>query len=335
MEAKPIEHRLFYFIPSLVVLLLWTVYMVFSEKWFLLPQHWPISLTMVFGSLVAGATSEGGGAIAFPVFTKLLHIRPEVARTFSLAIQTIGMGTASIVIFKYKIKVIKEALIYASLAGALGFLAGTYLIAPLMPGAYFKIAFTVLTASFGFVLFLENINLKVKRFDEIRYSRRLSPVYLAVSGFLGGICTALVGNGIDFLTFSLLVTYFNISEKVATPTSVVLMAVNAAFGFFVHAFALDTFSGVTFDYWLVCIPIVIFGAPIGAIICERISRSSLIWFLLSLIAIELISTIWIVKFDLYSKIGAPILFLCLIGTFFFLNKLRAGKIKESEHYDTL
>ncbi len=40
-------------------------------------NHWEISLTMVFGSLIAGATSEGGGAVAFPVFTKLLHIFPQ------------------------------------------------------------------------------------------------------------------------------------------------------------------------------------------------------------------------------------------------------------------
>ncbi|MFL6307311.1 MAG: hypothetical protein ACJ72H_27575 [Candidatus Sulfotelmatobacter sp.] len=33
-----------------------------------------VAVTMIFGSLVGGGTSEGGGAIAFPVFTKLLHI---------------------------------------------------------------------------------------------------------------------------------------------------------------------------------------------------------------------------------------------------------------------
>ncbi len=60
-------------------------------------NHWEISLTMVFGSLIAGATSEGGGAVAFPVFTKLLHISPQEATVFSLAIQSVGMTAASIV----------------------------------------------------------------------------------------------------------------------------------------------------------------------------------------------------------------------------------------------
>jgi hypothetical protein len=39
-------------------------------------DNWPITLTMVFGSFIAGATAEGGGAVAFPVFTKALHIAP-------------------------------------------------------------------------------------------------------------------------------------------------------------------------------------------------------------------------------------------------------------------
>ncbi|MCB1174570.1 MAG: sulfite exporter TauE/SafE family protein [Leptospiraceae bacterium] len=329
----PIENRIFYFLPSLVILGLWLVYMVYAEKWHLMLDHWPISLTMVFGSLVAGATSEGGGAIAFPVFTKLLHIQPEIARTFSLAIQTVGMGAASIVILKYRIRIISQAVIYSSLAGCFGFLAGTFLIAPLMPGAWYKIAFTILTASFGFVLFLEFRHSDSARFDQIRYGTRTAWLPLSIVGFAGGICTALVGNGIDFLTFSLLVTYYNISEKVATPTSVLLMALNALFGFAVHGFWLGTVSGVTFDYWLVCIPIVIFGAPLGALICDHISRRNLIYFLLSLILIELVSTLWIVRFDWVSRIFAPVLFFALVLLFFLLQKLGQRQQKAARSRD--
>jgi hypothetical protein len=47
-------------------------------------DHWQVSLTMIFGSLIAGATSEGGGAVAFPVFTKLLDINPTDAKNFHL-----------------------------------------------------------------------------------------------------------------------------------------------------------------------------------------------------------------------------------------------------------
>ena len=39
-----------------------------------------LSITMVFGSLVAGATSEGGASVAFPVMVLLLGIKPKIAR---------------------------------------------------------------------------------------------------------------------------------------------------------------------------------------------------------------------------------------------------------------
>ena len=32
--------------------------------------HWEFAFTMMFGSMVAGATSMGGGAVAFPALTK-------------------------------------------------------------------------------------------------------------------------------------------------------------------------------------------------------------------------------------------------------------------------
>ena len=45
---------------------------------------------MVFGATIGGMTSEGGGAVAFPVMTLALGIKPSVARDFSLMIQSCG-----------------------------------------------------------------------------------------------------------------------------------------------------------------------------------------------------------------------------------------------------
>jgi hypothetical protein len=49
-----------------------------------------MTITMIFGSMVAGATSEGGGAVAFPVMTLVLKIQPTIARDFSLMTQSCG-----------------------------------------------------------------------------------------------------------------------------------------------------------------------------------------------------------------------------------------------------
>jgi len=39
---------------------------------------------------ILGMTSEGGGAVAFPVMTLALQIPPAIARDFSLMIQSCG-----------------------------------------------------------------------------------------------------------------------------------------------------------------------------------------------------------------------------------------------------
>ena len=49
---------------------------------------------------------------------------------------------------------------------------------------------------------------------------------LLAAGFLGGIFTAMSGSGIDICSFAVLTLLFRLTEKTATPTSVVLMAVN-------------------------------------------------------------------------------------------------------------
>jgi hypothetical protein len=81
-----------------IALLVWALWLAFGGRVAIyhLFADWKVALTMVFGSLVGGGTSEGGGAIAFPIFTKLLHIAPRDARNFSLAIQSVGMGAASL-----------------------------------------------------------------------------------------------------------------------------------------------------------------------------------------------------------------------------------------------
>ena len=84
------------FLSISLTVLVWSTWYGYSTPHTLsiIKDNWPVTLTMVFGSFIAGATSEGGGAVAFPVFTKVLHIAPQDAKIFSLAIQSIGMVAA-------------------------------------------------------------------------------------------------------------------------------------------------------------------------------------------------------------------------------------------------
>jgi len=45
---------------------------------------------MIVGAFIGGATSEGGGAVAFPVMTLALALEPRVARDFVYVSQSVG-----------------------------------------------------------------------------------------------------------------------------------------------------------------------------------------------------------------------------------------------------
>ena len=82
-------------------------------------------------------------------------------------------------------------------------------------------------------------------------------------GFIGGIFTGLSGTGIDICCFSILTLLFRVTEKTATPTSVVLMAVNSMFGMFWKNIMISPLNVEAWKYVGVALPIVVVGAPLG------------------------------------------------------------------------
>jgi len=92
----------------------------------------------------------------------------------------------------------------------------------------------------------------------------------------------------------MLVLLFRVNEKVATPTSVILMAINSIVGLFVFGGLLGQMNELVFSYWMAAIPVVVVGAPLGAIICSHMSRKMISSFLIGLISIELISSLIII-----------------------------------------
>jgi uncharacterized membrane protein YfcA len=72
-------------------------FLIFQHNYFAnFPQYYPMTITMLIGSFIGGATSEGGGAVAFPVMTLMLKLSPTVARDFSLMVQCCGKWTADV-----------------------------------------------------------------------------------------------------------------------------------------------------------------------------------------------------------------------------------------------
>lgn len=249
----------------LIPLFVWLIWFAqMTSRWHLLSENWFMSVTMAVGSFIAGATSEGGGAVAFPVMTLLFQVKPAVARDFSLMIQSVGMTAAAITIFWQGIRVERHALLFSSLGGAIGIILSLEWIAPLLSPLAAKLFFVTLWLSFGLALLLINRNQQRLLNPVIMGFRRRDALILLLVGMLGGIVSGITGSGLDILTFSLLVLGFRIDEKIATPTSVVLMAGNAVVGFSWRLLSAPSIAQETWNYWWVCIPVVVVGAPLGA-----------------------------------------------------------------------
>ena len=292
LAAKTLFSQHFIGISILVAVTVWTVWLIVtapSRALANLINNWEAAVTMIFGSMVAGGTSMGGGAIAFPVFTKVLHVPPNEAKVFSLAIQSIGMSAASLTIVAMKSKVEWRFIRWASLGGVPGIVLGSVFLAPVLPPDVIKFSFTMMVCSFAIVLFALNRKKRQRNLAIPSWGKR-EQVFSLMAGLWGGVVSGLVGTGMDIVGFSIMVLLFGLCEKVSTPTSVILMAINAVVGFILHQYFVGDFVEPVTNYWLAAVPVVVVGAPAGAILCNLMKRKTIARILMGLILIDLISS---------------------------------------------
>jgi hypothetical protein len=149
-------------IPAGIVHTIWWCYMVKTKSFGIFLQkagsnHIPrfyMSITMLFGSFLAGATSEGGGAIAFPVSTLVYHIDPVVARDFSFMSQSVGMTAAAGLIIWMGVLVEWKAVIYGTIGGTVGIIFGLEYVE--LKQSYAKMYFVCIWGAFAVALYYLN-----------------------------------------------------------------------------------------------------------------------------------------------------------------------------------
>lgn len=300
----------------------WLILISNIDGWSLFASKWYMTLTMVLGSFIAGATSEGGGAVAFPVMTLLFKIDPQVARDFSIMIQSVGMMAASFTIFCLKVQVVWRAVLFASLGGIVGIIIGMEFIAPLLSAPYTKLFFVSLWLSFACALYLINRNRQREVFINIVDFNRWTALILIIVGVIGGIISGITGSGLDILTFSLLVLTFSICEKVATPTSVILMGVNAMFGLIWREGFSVGMHPDAWEFWYVCVPVVVIGAPAGAWFIKNRSRYFVARFIYVSVVVQYLAAILIIPMS--PSMLAFSLVVLIVGMLFFWNMARLG-----------
>ena len=307
-----------YIIFFVVVYACWIWYVQQIDLVELYSRRWPTALTMLFGAFVAGASPEGSAAIAYPVFTLLLKIPPGTARNFAFAIQSIGMTSASLLIMGLKIKVEWNYIKFVTLGGIFGLIFGTYYVVPLVSPIMAKLFFVSLWLSFGIVLWLENRKKNREVFDSIQNFNPKDQRRLILFGFIGGIISALFGTGINIFTYCLMTIYYRVSEKVATPSSVIIMTFETILGFFLHKAILNDFQPEAFEIWIACIPIVVISAPLGAFVVSKINRKAIATFLYFILIVQFVGAMWVIQPSILQILMCLIVASTGFGTFRYL-----------------
>lgn len=309
-----------YAVYAVIVLIFW-VAIVAPDNWTAIySQGWPAALTMVFGSFIAGASAEGGGAIAFPVFTLLLKISPTDAKHFSFMIQSVGMVSASLLIIGRKINIEPRAIIFPAITGIIGLIFGHFLVAPLLSPAPTKLFFVSLWLAFGFSLWRLNTN-KREIVDTLPGTLLTSDyLVLLLAGFAGGIVTSIFGNGVDILTFCVITMWYGISEKIATPSSVILMSILTVAGFILSTVTTPGISASTFTMWYAAIPVALISAPLGALVISNWTRSAIAKLLYVIIIAQFLGAIYVLGATLNNSILCATVTVLGVGVMFLLEK---------------
>ncbi|KAK5977640.1 putative membrane transporter protein [Trichostrongylus colubriformis] len=184
-----IKHRkyLAFLLPFAIMQVIWWT-TAFRFNWFpLYETRWQMPIVMFFGSTVAGMTSEGGGAVAFPVMTLLLHIDPITARDFSLIIQSAGMTCAMCVVLIMQIQIEKRAIFFGTLGSVPGIVVGSLFLDAYLSAAQKKMLFVSIWSSFAIALFILNSQHKRRTYDIIPEFSAWKAIVLILTGFVGGI----------------------------------------------------------------------------------------------------------------------------------------------------
>lgn len=235
-------------------------------------KHFAILPTMLLGSFVAGSTPMGGGSVAYPILVHYLEFGSADARTFSLLIQSVGMTSASLFIILYKREELPWGFIgRTALAGLTGFVLSTFLIYELVSPTLLKVIYIPFFLSFLIILL------------KIQFGNNRKPVYTSpdhpdksiipalIAGFCGGILSGFIGNGIDFMIFTVLVLYFGYPIKKGTFISIILMTIISLFNSMLLLWDTGAVSDRVLASWFLAANLVLFGAPLGNFVMRLVS----------------------------------------------------------------
>jgi len=281
-------------IPALSMQFVWWIYMAATAQFHLFGDHihglprYTLSLAMLVASFVSGASCQGGGSVTFPLISLGFELSPSVARDFSYLIQAAAMSAAAFSIFYLRLQIEFASLIYCSIGGVFGIGLCLHFVSGEIQQEFVKMYYVAIWFAFALTLFILNRDRGRTVYDSIPNWERgvvfrfnlgrhhgainWKALVLVLGGFIGGLFSGFAANGIDICSFAILTLLFRVSEKTATPTSVILMAINTVLAFVWRFVVEHAVSAESFEYFIVSAPVAVVGAPLGAVVASYLHR---------------------------------------------------------------
>ena len=202
---------LFKFSPVLVVWPIWLCIVISQNLWHdIFSEFWPLTIGMIVGSFIGGATPLGGGVIVYPIAVLLLQLDTTSSRDASILVQAVGMCAASFLLIISKSHLLHPTLIYVNIIfGCVGMLIANGIN---QSADVINLIYTVTLLCFGVIYFYTNYSIKSAQTDvnavmppthmmtlddmlNMRFSTRdyMAHCIMAIFALIGGIMTFYIG----------------------------------------------------------------------------------------------------------------------------------------------
>lgn len=280
------------------MMVLWLVLFALLNSISFLFDHWYYPAIMVVGAFVAGLTPEGGGAVAFPVLNIFFDIKREMARDFSLMIQSVGMTSAAIWILshnRHRLADYVPVLWFVPICFT-GFVLGMVLLQAI-PVYVIQAVFLSLITTFALAYVSSQHRGK---HHALVVSGHADKALLVAVLIAGGMCASLFGTGADIVLYTVLVTRFRMDEKVGTHMGIMVMAAISVLGYAYRFFWDGDITDYQIRTWLCAYPVVLFMAPLGSYILHRLNVE---WMLRGIVALNIFQMVY---FNLKSPTWAKL-----------------------------
>lgn len=188
--------------------------------------------------ILLGLLGGGGSIVTVPILVYLFHLEPVHATGYSLFIVGISSLLGSIRYFVERNVNFRIALVFGLPSFICVYSTRKFLL-PVLPDVLLTINNFVITKNLALMMALSVLMIATSFYiiyhdgrkatltseESIRYAR------LAMQGAVVGIITGLVGIGGGFLIVPALIIFARLPMRMAVGTSLLLIAVNSAFGF--------------------------------------------------------------------------------------------------------